>query len=85
MFEFILRLDRDNKILQNDLISKKKNNANLIHHLSRNMINARKEMENAVAGDKQNLRNILQEHKDLLLAFNRLTPEVKRYLVNSFY
>lgn len=48
----------------------------MLKQISKDIVTSRKSLDNAIGGDKQNLRNALQEHKDLQLAYQHLDPEV---------
>lgn len=69
-------LERDAKILQYDVNLEKKQQKQLLKKLTKNIVTARKSLDDAIGGDRQNLRNALQNHKDLQLAFQDLQPEV---------
>lgn len=46
------------------------------YRLEKEIHNQRVELENAITGDKQRLRNTLSEHKALQLAYQNLPPTV---------
>lgn len=45
--------------------------------LQKDVIQYREDLDNAIRGDRQQLRNCLQEHRGLQLAYQDLHPHVK--------
>ncbi|XP_052746644.1 uncharacterized protein LOC112047652 [Bicyclus anynana] len=61
--------ERDRKIHEGDLAKQKKRYSRDIRQLRKDITNKREELEVAVYGDKQFLRNAFQEHKRLQLTY----------------
>lgn len=71
----IFLVARDSKLLESEFSVKKRKKIRLIKELSSDIVKSRTKLEEAIGGDKQSLRNALQEHKELQLAFQHLPPE----------
>lgn len=63
---------RDRKIIEVDNQISKKKQRRFLKQVHKNIINDRKKLDNATNGDRQQLRNTLQEHKSLQLAYQNL-------------
>ncbi|CAH0547270.1 unnamed protein product [Brassicogethes aeneus] len=63
---------RDKAIMEMDSIVEQKNQYKDLKKLQKNVELHRKELDNAIAGDKQQLRNTLIEHKEMQMAYENL-------------
>ncbi|KAG5889574.1 hypothetical protein JTB14_018558 [Gonioctena quinquepunctata] len=66
---------RDKKIIEMDNNIAKKRQIKEAKSIQREIENNRKELDNAVRGDKQKLRNTLAEHREMQLAFQNAQPQ----------
>lgn len=80
---FYFRLDlknsilaRDCKVHQYDKSIKRKKQKLLLKKLQRDVARSKKELDNAIKGDQQNIRNALAAEKPLQQAFQGLSPTV---------
>ena len=69
-------LERDRKIHEGDLAKQKKRYSRDIRQLRRDITSRREELEVAVYGDKQFLRNAFQEHRRLQLTYMNSQADV---------
>ncbi|KAF5280526.1 hypothetical protein FQR65_LT00277 [Abscondita terminalis] len=65
---------RDRKILSSDAAIARKKQSKEIKQLRKDIKINREELDNAIQGDRQQLRNTLAEHRDLQLGFQNLPP-----------
>ncbi|KAB0796263.1 hypothetical protein PPYR_10324 [Photinus pyralis] len=65
---------RDRKILSCDSAIARKKQLKEIKQLRKDIKDNRAELDNAIQGDRQKLRNALAEHRDLQLGFQNLPP-----------
>ncbi|KAK4876929.1 hypothetical protein RN001_009435 [Aquatica leii] len=65
---------RDRKILSCDSAIARKKQIKEIKQLRKDIKSNRAELDNAIQGDRQKLRNTLAEHRDLQLVFQNLPP-----------
>ncbi|XP_019867960.1 uncharacterized protein LOC109596812 [Aethina tumida] len=63
---------RDKSIMEADAIVEQKKQYKDLKKLQRNVEKHRKELDNAIGGDKQQLRNTLREHKEMQMAYENL-------------
>ncbi|XP_057668165.1 uncharacterized protein LOC130901089 [Diorhabda carinulata] len=66
---------RDKKILEMDNILARKRQSKGLKQIQRNIEASRKELDNAIKGDKQKLRNTLAVNKELQLRFQNSPPQ----------
>lgn len=69
-------VERDRKIHEGDLAKQKKRYCRDIRQLRKDITNKREELEVAVYGDKQFLRNAFQEHRRLQLTYMNSQADV---------
>ncbi|VEN38074.1 unnamed protein product, partial [Callosobruchus maculatus] len=66
---------RDKKIIELDTLIAQKKQTKELKGIQREIEQNRKDLENAVQGDKQKLRNTLAEHREMQLAFQNSQPQ----------
>lgn len=74
--------ERDRKIHEGDLAKQKKRYSRDIRQLRKDISNKRQELEVAVYGDKQFLRNAFQEHRRLQLTYMNSQADVSYTKLN---
>lgn len=62
--------------MEADAIVEQKKQYKDLKKLQRNVEKHRKELDNAIGGDKQQLRNTLREHKEMQMAYENLPSKV---------
>lgn len=67
--------ERDKKIVAFDHIIQKKKTRRELYEIQKNIIQNREQLGNLIKGDRQKLRNQLQEHKELQLKYQDLHPK----------
>ncbi|GJQ68165.1 hypothetical protein Trydic_g16819 [Trypoxylus dichotomus] len=63
---------RDSKIMQIDTQVANKKQQQLLKQLHKDIVLNRQKLDNAFRGDKQQIRNVLQEHRNMQLAYQEL-------------
>ncbi|XP_023012491.1 uncharacterized protein [Leptinotarsa decemlineata] len=66
---------RDKKIIEMDNVIAKKKQIKELKALQKDIENNRRDLDNAIRGDKQKLRNTLAEHREMQLAFQNAQPQ----------
>ncbi|KAI4470333.1 coiled-coil domain-containing protein [Holotrichia oblita] len=63
---------RDNKIMQIDTTLHNKRQERLLRTIHKDIVRDRKNLTNTIRGDRQQIRNVFQDHKELQLAYQEL-------------
>ncbi|KAJ8924673.1 hypothetical protein NQ315_000824 [Exocentrus adspersus] len=66
---------RDKKIIEMDTIVEEKKKNKELKNIQKEIEKNRQDLDNAIRGDKQTVRNILAEHKEIQLAFQNAPPQ----------
>lgn len=74
---------RDKKIIEMDTQTAQKKQSKELRILQKDIELSRKDLDNAVRGDKQKLRNTLADHREMQLAFQNSQPEKVIDMVNQ--
>lgn len=76
-------IERDRKITQADAtVANKQHQKNLVS-LQKTVEKERSELEEALYGARQKLRNTLGDYKNMQMAYQHSQPEVSLYLVHT--
>lgn len=74
---------RDKKIIEMDTLIAQKKQARELKMLQKQIEQNRRDLDNAIRGDKQKLRNTLAEHRTIQLAYQNSQPEKVIDMVNQ--
>ncbi|KAJ8962954.1 hypothetical protein NQ314_005671 [Rhamnusium bicolor] len=75
-----LYIDNDQeikKIIEMDTVIEQRKQTKEVKNIQKEIDENRKTLDNAIRGDKQNLRNILAEHREIQLAYQNAEPQEK--------